>query len=130
MGELRITEGANELRLVSQGEAVDGYVEVRAEVRSAWFRVELVDELACDEVADLADALRALHSAGAGAHVFLARENWIELTFAMSKQGQLAVTARLQWEPDYLNEVKLVLHLDQSYVPTIAAELDSLLASE
>jgi hypothetical protein len=126
MTELDLTDGLTRFTLVA-GEAEDPrFVSVRVTAQTPWLRAELDERLEREELSALAAALRKLHADMAGAHVFQTRQNWLELTIAMAKRGDLHVSIRLQSAPDYLNEVRLFLNLAQGQLPTLAERIEDM----
>jgi|GEM_PF-2738725 len=106
---------------IRQGEAV----EIIAE--TPWLRAWVISQLSEDEVRDWAYALEQLQIDGFGSHSFHAREGWGELTFVMGKRGHLHLSLRLQSAPDFLDEVRLFMNLEQSELPEIVRQLRELL---
>lgn len=98
----------------------------RVVAETPWYRVDFWERFEEGEMEAWAEGLRQLHRDAAGAHVFRARLGWLQATIAMAKKGELHVSLLLQSGPDYLDEVRMFLNLEQSALPSIADEVAEL----
>lgn len=98
-------------------------LEVGITAKTHWFQVSFGDHLIVGETEEWAAGLRKLHGDMAGSYVFRSMHGWLQITYAMGKKGELHVSIQLQHSPDYLNEVRLFLNLDQSYLPAMADQI-------
>lgn len=98
----------------------------RVGAETAWFRASFEEHLDAEEIGAWAAGLRQLHSDQSSAHIFRAHRSWLQVTIAMGKKGELHVSILLQNAPDYLDEVRMFLNLDQRDLPTIADQIADL----
>lgn len=92
-----------------------------------WFKGGFEAEFHTKEIAAVIHELERLHVELAGGYRFQAYEGTVDMTFAMGKRGDIAVSVRLQYSPDYLHELRIVINIDQSYLPGIIDGFRSLL---
>lgn len=97
---------------------------VRVQAGTHWFRVDFTESLIFPETDDWAEGLRQMHRDMAGSYVFRSLHGWLQVTYVMGKRGELHVSIQLQNYPDFLNEVRFFLNLDQTYLPKMAAEIE------
>jgi hypothetical protein len=116
--ELRDPRDSFVLECLGWDSGGDLLVHVVAQTR--WFRVDFHEYFVEGELEEWEAGIRRLHRDMAGSYTFRAMHNWLQVTYAMGKKGELHISILLQNAPDYLNEVRLFLNLDQSYLPEMA----------
>jgi len=116
---VRITEASGDFLewepLRADGDVL--WLSVRGGTR--WISLSTEEVIHRSELSGLIKQLQALQTANCGAVIFRAQENWINLTFAMGKREDLAITAVIQSRPDFLHEVRLVLNIPQALLGQI-----------
>ena len=107
---------------------MDEMIVLEAQAETNWFKGTVSTAFFPNELEAFVVGLKKLHEDCAGAYRFESTdEKAIELTFAMGKRGDLAITLRLQNRPDFLNELRVTVNVDQSYLPGIIAQTYTLL---
>lgn len=112
--------------LARLGPMPEDWVRIQVEVGCRWFRGHFETAFLASEIEGLALGLEDLHRDQAGSFEHDAYDGDMHITFAMGKRDDLAISLRLNSQPEFLHELRLFLNVEQSALPDIVNQVRSL----
>lgn len=105
------------------------WLSVTAELKLPCFRGCVDADLRAEELANFNDQIRQLYNTFDGYAEFDTMEKWVGIRMEISKTGRIGCRGFLIDEQRIGDQLTFQLELDQSYLPKLLHEIDSVLSA-